>query len=170
MGNIQFRDNKILFVANKIAMDPDCCCDAECEPCQSSGPASLDVTFSGVLDDACSGCNQINDTWNVPFDQDSEASGVCQREWFDTFTVSPMPGCSNGIFVQVYVLYTPATQTRQIQVRVGAVFSSAAVFQTSAASPFSPHDCDAFDDLDIPFASDPGDCDFSSATCTLNSP
>lgn len=50
MGQIQFFDNKILFVAGRIAMDPACCCsdDPSCYDCISESD-EFDVTIDGSI-------------------------------------------------------------------------------------------------------------------------
>ena len=57
MGNIQFRNGKILFTAAPvIAMDADCCCSHPCNACiDGKGPVEFQVVIDGVVqhDPAC---------------------------------------------------------------------------------------------------------------------
>ena len=60
MGNVQFRNGKVLFTdADKVAMHPDCCCEEcpsyncpsedECEFCDCGTPDCVTVIFSDVV-------------------------------------------------------------------------------------------------------------------------
>ncbi len=57
MSNIQFFDNKILFVDNKIAFGSDCCCFVEGDPCSNctggTTPATITLVTSGITICGC---------------------------------------------------------------------------------------------------------------------
>ncbi|HBO45790.1 MAG TPA: hypothetical protein DD670_18075, partial [Planctomycetaceae bacterium] len=67
MGRIQFHNHKILFVNNKVAMDPACCCvQSEC-PCgccsESEPPCCFLVTIGGMANaGGCLNCDDYNQT------------------------------------------------------------------------------------------------------------
>jgi len=81
MANIQFNDKKILFVDNKIAFGAGCCCDAiECTCCDPSDdvPDELQVTISGLSDNTCDDCDDLNGVYILPVSVDPVFSpAVC---------------------------------------------------------------------------------------------
>ncbi len=81
MSDIQFNDNKILFVNNKIAFGADCCCVTPGEPCvvcPDTTPLQLRLVASGLT--ICADCTEI--------------SSFDSTKWTTTPSVSP-----NGTFI-----------------------------------------------------------------------
>ncbi len=64
MGNIQFRNEKILFVGTKVAMDPACCCPEigdDCEFCDND-PSITTAKKYTILASGITTCECVEDT------------------------------------------------------------------------------------------------------------
>jgi len=78
MGNVQFKDNKILFVNNKIAMHEDCCCDTcpvDCSGCDSS--YTVDISgFTGTCGTFFNGTHTVENDSDCMWVQASGGLGA----------------------------------------------------------------------------------------------
>jgi hypothetical protein len=166
MGNAQFRNGKVLFVNNKVAMAPACCCDIiphadyPCAVCPDVTPKYLVATFNGLGDVACD-CQK----WN--------GQGITLTEWQSCrwlFDPSPDARCEIGYIIATLSYSTPnyiigvdlCVATNEYQCGMHAYYRKA---QTD------PFDCTDFGVLQFdPPAShtvDPHLCDPTGSTCTL---
>lgn len=113
MGQIQFKDGKILFVGGAIALDPDCCCDEEtdcitcrrcfheaCDPCREMDYVTVEIT--GV-DDPTDRNDDPYDTCSPPYIDcgcDSILNGVYTLDLENTCSfvsdVADVPECGEN--------------------------------------------------------------------------
>jgi hypothetical protein len=81
MGNIQFKDNKILFTSDTVAMDPACCdrcCPNDCDPDSPDFASSYTLSV---------------DLWAAAEGTDCQDSTPCDGEAVGEFTatIPPLP-------------------------------------------------------------------------------
>ena len=114
MSIIQFYDNKILFVDNKIAFGSDCCCFQECDRCiDSIAPQSMRITLAGIAagsdSDYCDEgeCASLNGEYIIPWTYYRPCmwamnltDGVCDE--FFTLHLRMYPTNTNFIDVTLY--------------------------------------------------------------------
>jgi len=68
-GAVQLWNGKVLKDSGKVSTGEDCCCDGcgcgMCDYCSGSVPACLAITISGIANNSCSDCGDINGVWRV---------------------------------------------------------------------------------------------------------
>mgnify|MGYP003631744931 CR=1 FL=1 len=143
--------------------NPGCdCCARDCVWCDAgTGPQSVDLTFANVVEPGggCGSCVDLNTTtFNVPLIPGQPSGSQCG---FDTATggicafrfVVSATGSSGGYWeIAVQIL------------RLGS-WANAAVFDGPETVPTM--DCSAVESAIAVASTSGGECDFSSATCTV---
>lgn len=113
MGNVQFRNNKVLFVDNKVAFGPECCCGplgcTHCDPGFDILPSQVTVTLPAVEDVICGNCADYEGDWVVPRYEDG-LSPECEYRLELTESNDPCfrPG---GTIAYIHVLITAGVLT-----------------------------------------------------------
>ena len=160
MGQIVFKDNKILFVDNKIAFDCACECPEVCGPC-SANHGTLDsttvmkVVISGLTNGTfCSDCDDENGTYFLDIE-------FCESGLSQWSLLLDGPCAYNEIVAGV-----TSSDPQTFQVRLDAPAFSGVVF---AKVLDDDDNCNEFVDFDLPPLSSSSVCDESSATCKVTS-
>lgn len=156
------------------------CCCCECEACLDCNyPDQMQVEISGVTNDSCTDCANMNATWVCDVRDPpcalaggfGMAVGSHRGTWNGEFDDPDV--CSNfghnGIGVNVFVWWDAGTSKRQVVVTAGSISSSSLMrwilTQTSQSDAF---DCTSFSELSLSPDGDQGFCEHPSSTCLVS--
>jgi len=140
---------------------PCCCpsassCGCTCSACSDTAPCCWRVDIAGMADNTCSECENFNGTWYLSQD----TAGGC------TWSVRIPTGCTECDSVDLVL--TVHLDGSDYKIKVEMVDDSDTVLHKweknyGEAAP----DCCGLSSESLPHVTNSGDCDSSSATCTI---
>ena len=153
-----------------------CCCveHEDCLACQNgTTPLEFDVTIAGVANGDCDQCTNLNGTFRLTQD-----ASLCRWYYNDVDGIAacvPFLGDGEWDRIDIYIAVTGVFSTK-IEIYARKEVLSGWTGDTDRMEwelimPSLAPDCISFEDLDIPQSRNSvyGDCDNSSATCTITS-
>lgn len=161
---IMFKGTQILFVTGKIALDPRCCCVADCTNC-AAGKGHVnhfEVTFAGIANSGCGSCG----TYNTTFIVDGSGFPVACTATSGSFT-DPCVGFGNVFNVQVWIHAVAGIYYARVTLTES--YAGWHVIWEASLGTTKP-DCTAFSSLNLPYVSGGlYHCNAAGATCSLTS-
>lgn len=153
--------SNVLQVDGSLAVASACCCGVSCNGCDGVLPGTLDIELSGVIDDSCD-CSLVDGLYTLTFEDPSN----CNWQLITDHESCVYPG--NFWFMNLALIGTGAPSwSIDFTIKIGSGATADVIFHYDFPSKPS---CSDLNGLVIPYAarSNPNDCTFSSATCTIH--